>query len=121
MIYEDLRASIIADPTLSAIVSGRVYAKKPNQAKSGSYIQINREARSRDIVTDGSRMRFTCFSKDILELENMANGLISLFEGAKVLNGQEYYQVAFINQVDIDEKVENGMFFSYLDFIFNVC
>lgn len=118
MIYEDIANAIIADPPLNSIVGNRVYSRKPIESDNEAYIQISREARQRDIVSDNSRFRITCFSKDLDELEDIANYTIDLLEGQSNLSGTNYYEIAFLNQVDSDQELDNGMYFTFLDFIF---
>ncbi len=118
MIETDLRATLLANTTVNAIISGRMFLKKPIRAQTDPYLTYFRPSKTRDMVSEKNRFQIFAFSKDTLELENLARAIINALEGKKVLNGNRYYSNSLVAQADSDQKLEDGFFWSILTFEF---
>lgn len=122
MIESDLRAKIIGDAAVSALIgsgsSARMYLKKPIRTPSQTYLTYHRQNKARDMVSEVNRFRIIAFSQDTLELENLCTAVINALEGETDLNGNEYFSNSFLSQTDSEAKLEDGFFWSILTFEF---
>ena len=118
-ILEDLYFELTNDAAITAITTNqRIFYKNPQTVPSDPYIVYSRNTKTRDMVTQFDRFQIACFSKDMAELETLANAVITLFEDKRSMNGNEYYSIFLINQTDSDVKLQEGFYFSILTFEF---
>ena len=118
MIEEDLRLSLINEPTISAIIGNRMFLKNPINEQDSAYISYIRSDRTRDMVADKNRFKLILYSTSSLELINLTEVVIAHLENRKLLNGTLYYSLSFVNQVDSDEKLKNGFYWTILEYEF---
>lgn len=120
MIEADLRAEILADGAVAAIIDDRMFLKAPIHKQTESYITFHRSGsgKNRTMVSEKNRFQIAAFSYDTEELENLCKAIINALEGKRALNGNEYFSNSLINQTDSDSKLDDGFFWSILTFEF---
>lgn len=118
MIEEDLREELIGEATISSIVSDRFFYRKPTRAQTAAYISFFRTGRARDNVSNHDRMKLVLYSGNANELIELALAVINFLEGRKILNGNQYFSLSFVNQVDSTEQLNNGFYWTMLEYEF---
>lgn len=122
MIETDIRTAVIADPTINAIIgsgsNARMYLKNPLREPSQPYIVFFRISKTRDMVREQNNFRFIAHSKDLVQLETLCDALIDFFENKKDVNNNFYFSVSLVWQNDSRERLENGFYWSMLNFEF---
>jgi len=119
MIETDIAAALIADASINAIISGRIFNRNPIDQQTQTYITFDRPTKQRDMVRDRHQFRFFIYSENIDTIETLAQLLIDFFEDKTSLNGNEYYKIAFLGQSDPNVMLENGFYYSLLQFQFD--
>ena len=118
MIEQDLRTELVGEASISAIIGDRMFLRDPIRKQTENYIIYNRVSRKRDMVSDQNRFRLYLFSQRTSGLITLVDAVISFLEGKEILNGNHYYSLSFVNQVDGDEKLADGFFWSFLEYEF---
>lgn len=118
-IFTDIRQELMNDPTLQGFIGQRVFWRNPIDVPSDSYITMHRTGKRRPIATQKDFIRLICYSKSMSDLENITSRIVDLFEGKTYLNGNNYYAMPLINQVDSDQKLQDAFYFSIMTFEFN--
>ncbi len=118
MIETDLRTELLAEASISNIISTRMFLRKPIDVQTLPYIEYNRDLKSRDMVSELNRFKIFAFSKDMVQLETLATNIINFLEGKRKLNGNLYFSISLDNQTDAATKLEDGFYWSSLTFTF---
>lgn len=118
MIEADLKAALGGNAGIAAIVSSRIFLKNPINKQTAAYLTYNRQGKSRTMVSEQNRFQLIAFSEDTVELENLCTLIINFLENKKVLNNNFYYSCSLLGQTDSREKLDDGFFWSMLNFEF---
>lgn len=115
---KDLFYELTNEPTIVAFSGTRSFYKNPVSEQSQTYIVYSAKPKKRDSVSEFRIFQIACFSKDSLELEDLASAVIDYFESKRSMNGNSYYSISLVNQNDPDIKLKNGFYYSILTFDF---
>lgn len=119
MLYTNIRTAIVADATLVGIVSGRVFARKPLTDQTASYITILLENDKPNDVSSVALCRVLCFSKDMAQVETMANRLVTVLSAKTNLGGStNMYKTRIVNRRDGAGRLDDGFYWTILFFEF---
>lgn len=118
MIEIDIRANVLGDSGVAAIVGTRMFLKKPIRKQTAPYLVYYRQNKSRDMVSEKNRFQIVAFSDDTVQLETLCTAVINSLEGKKVLNGNNYHSNSLVGQTDSQDKLDDGFFWSILTFEF---
>lgn len=120
MIETDIRTELTQDPTISAIVSTRVFLKNPirSEQNGNPYISFSRQDKARNMVSQTDRFQLWVFSTDVVQLETLCDAIINLFEDKRSMNNNKYFSVNLIGQTDSRERLEDSFFWSVLTYEF---
>jgi hypothetical protein len=120
MVEADIRAELIADAGVSAIVSTRIFLKDPIRKEQSNlpFIAFVRQNKARNMVRQVDRFEIWGFSQDTEILENLCNAVINCFEDKRSLNGNPYFSIALVGQTDSREKLDDGYFWSVMTYEF---
>lgn len=119
MLYTNIRTAILADTPIATIVSSRVFARKPITDQTASYITILLENDKPNDVSSVALCRILCFSKDMAEIETLANRLISVLSAKTNLGGStNMYKTRIVNRRDSDARLDDGFYWTILFFEF---
>jgi len=113
----DIRTAFISDPVLFGIFANRVYWRKTIKDPGGSYVLMQRDILSDGQVDENDRIEFIVFEKDTLLLEEHLQKIREFFTGRKILNGQEYWKVVFVDILE-GAELNSGYYYSSIRFIF---
>lgn len=116
---EQIISALESNPAISSVVGNRIYSRFPLQEQSGAYICFTRPGRVRQIASNGNRITFRVFSKDLSELEDLSENLLNFFEDRLMVGTDEYFKISLLNQSDVPEILDNGFYFNILFFIFS--
>lgn len=119
MIMEDLRTEIVGDAGIAALVGDRVFNRDPVDQQSSTYLTFDRPAKERNMVRERNQFRIFVYSKDLDEIETLSDLLITLFENKRSMNGNEYFQIAFIGQTDNVDVLDSGFYWNVMQFQFD--
>lgn len=119
MIEEDIRTALIADAGINALVGSRIYKNDPIDEQSATYLTFDRPSKERDMVRERNRFRIFVYSKDMDEVETLAGLLIAFFENKTSLNSNEYYKIVFLGQTDNPLRLDNGFYYTLMNFQFD--
>ena len=118
-IITDIRAELINNAGIAAIVGTRVYWRNPTVAQTeDAYISFSRQTKERDMVRQKDRFQIVCFAKTMSVLDDLSDKVIALFEDKTIVNNHQYFKVYLIAQEDATEKLETGYYWNILTFEF---
>lgn len=119
MLYTNIRTAILADTAIATIVSSRVFARKPVTDQTSSYITLLLENNKLNDVSSVALCRMLCFSKDMAEIETLADRLISVLSAKTNLGGStNMYKTRIVNRRDGDGRLDDGFYWTILYFEF---
>jgi len=117
MIFEDLYKHFTEDAGVSAIATDGVFWRKPLQQPAGDpYLIYTRPDLGENDVRNQHRIEIVCFSKSMNDLEGLTEAVKASLRGVTQIGDGHYYMVQLINQVESDEKLDSGYYFSILNY-----
>lgn len=114
---EAIRRDTKANASIFAMVGENIFLNTPETAPENAYITFSIQ-KTPNAITQKTTVRFVCFAKDLGELETLCDLLIENFDGKTNSVGTNLYQTFFSSQKDVEEKLANGFWASFVFFEF---
>jgi len=120
MIAQDLKAHFEGTAPIISIATGGVFWRKPHLTSESvgddPYIVYTRPDLGENDIREQHRVQIVCFAKDSVIAENLASAIRDSLRSINSINGNQYYIIEFINQVDGDDKLDNGFYYVMLNY-----
>lgn len=115
---KDLIESLKGNTDITDIVSTRIYNREPIRTPEGTYLEVYRTNKTRQVASESNILQIFVFGKLVGEMEALSDLIIEHLEDKLVLNTNPYFKCNLVNQADNNIKLDNGFYFNIITFQF---